>query len=116
MVTQLIRRCRAAVDTDVGTVFSLQNFPGGRSPVLSPPQTLITEALQYTESVLTYEPAPTGTLIPQPAGPILAAQEERMRQVSLSGGYLYSCKLRSSMLHLQAEPNDRSLASGNSLG
>ena len=74
------------------TLFCLQNFPNNQSPVLSPPVTLLTQALQYTETALPFKNAPSGTAVPQPTGPILGAQEERMRQVSLSGGYLYSCK------------------------
>lgn len=77
-----------------------QDFPDNRSPTLSPPITLVTQELQYTETALPFERSLTGTAVPQPTGPILGAQEERMRQVSLSGGYLYSCETH--MPHLNA--------------
>lgn len=76
----------------LNSLIFLQNFPGNQTPILSPPVTLLTEALQFTETGLANDKALSGASVPQPLGPILGAQEERMRQVSFSGGYLYSCK------------------------
>ena len=80
-------------EADTFLCLLLQNFPGDQTPVVSTPMTLLTESLQFTSSALANNETPSGTAITQPAGPILSAQEERMRQVSFSGGYLYSCEL-----------------------
>lgn len=85
--------CTASFQNDrLDSLIFLQNFPGNQTPILSPPVTLLTEALQFTETGLANDKALSGTSVPQPLGPILGAQEERMRQVSFSGGYLYSCE------------------------
>lgn len=70
----------------------LQNFPEGRTPILSAPVTMVTQPLQFTSAALRNTGAPSGTAVPQPYGPILGGQDERLRQVSFSGGFLYSCE------------------------
>ena len=62
------------------------------TPTLQPPVTLLTQPLQFTSTALRNPNAPSKVSVPQPNGPILGAQEERMRQVAFSGGYLYSCE------------------------
>lgn len=70
----------------------MQNFPERRTPVLSAPVTMLTQPLQYTTAALSNPRAPSRTSVPQPDGPILGGLDERMRQVSFSGGYLYTCE------------------------
>jgi len=69
----------------------VQGFPGGATPTLLPPVTLITQPLQFTTTAFKNLAVPSGTSVPQPSGPTVSAQEEGMRQVTYSGGYLYSC-------------------------
>lgn len=68
----------------------LQGFPGGEIPEISAPVTMYTEALQYP-SVEFFDYEDRLAQNEQPSGQPLDARDERLRQVALSGGLLWTC-------------------------
>ena len=68
----------------------MQGFPDNQSPTLSSPVNMFTEQLEFPDHTF-YDPySVSGTGIFQPAGDIIDARDERMRQVSYSGGLLWT--------------------------
>ena len=58
-------------------------------PNISDPVVLLTESLQYP-TVQFYDYDEEASVIPQPSGRLLDARDERLRQVSLSDGLLWT--------------------------
>ena len=67
----------------------MQGFPGGLLPDISPPTVLLTETLQYP-TVEFYDYDEHTSVISQPSGRYLDARDERLRQVSLAEGLLWT--------------------------
>ena len=68
---------------------AMQGFPGGVLPDISQPVVLLTESLQYP-TVEFYDSTEQTSVISQPSGRQIDARDERLRQVSLADGLLWT--------------------------
>lgn len=82
---------RSAGPADL-VVLAPQGFPGGLLPDISQPVVLLTESLQYP-TVEFYDSGAQTSVISQPSGRQIDARDERLRQVSLADGLLWTSAL-----------------------